>query len=374
MGIKGLRVFLSGKTKAIKTVGLEKFSGETHAIDVSGLMYKYMFRSIIIQTKNMGSEEYEIDNEEQLKSYLRSFLQFIRKYLKSGVIPIFVFDGVPPEEKNSTLRVRKEKREKMTAEIETVQEELKNGNYASIAQYRDLLRKCPTLSKIFWDSLFELLDSLGLPYVSSKNEAEKLCCMFAADGKVDAVFSNDSDAIVYDGVKKVLYLNEDKGKKEPFSFKIMRKKRILKDLEMNQKNFLDLCIMFGTDYNHSIPGIGVVGAFKLIQEYGKINKIPEDVLKKKYRANKEETERLERMTKAERKEYKKMKMKDRLKYKKCREMFSYVASEELIDTEKPHRLEIDFEIFKDKAKDVLVKYGLKEHYSSLKEMLNSIVE
>ena len=35
---------------------------------------------------------------------------------------------------------------------------------------------------------------------------------------------------------------------------------------MNMAEFIDLCIMCGCDYTHSIGGIGPVKAFKLIQD------------------------------------------------------------------------------------------------------------
>jgi flap endonuclease-1 len=44
---------------------------------------------------------------------------------------------------------------------------------------------------------------------------------------------------------------------------------------MNMDEFIDLCIMCGCDYTHSIGGIGPIKAFNLIKEHGNIEKVLE---------------------------------------------------------------------------------------------------
>jgi len=46
---------------------------------------------------------------------------------------------------------------------------------------------------------------------------------------------------------------------------------------MNQKEFVDLCILCGCDYTHSIGGMGPVTAYKLIKEHETIEGVLERV-------------------------------------------------------------------------------------------------
>ena len=43
---------------------------------------------------------------------------------------------------------------------------------------------------------------------------------------------------------------------------------ILESLELEDRQFLDLCIMCGTDYNPNIPKIGSKSAYKRIIQHG----------------------------------------------------------------------------------------------------------
>lgn len=45
---------------------------------------------------------------------------------------------------------------------------------------------------------------------------------------------------------------------------------MLKGFEMTMDEFIDLCIMCGCDYTHSIGGIGPVKAFTLMKDHGTI--------------------------------------------------------------------------------------------------------
>ena len=56
----------------------------------------------------------------------------------------------------------------------------------------------------------------------------------------------------------------------------------LEGLQMTMESFVDLCILLGCDYCESIKGIGPHKAVKLIQEYGSLEKILENLDTTKY--------------------------------------------------------------------------------------------
>jgi flap endonuclease-1 len=52
-------------------------------------------------------------------------------------------------------------------------------------------------------------------------------------------------------------------------------KQIRKEMQLTKEEFLDLCILLGTDFSATIQGVGPVRAIALIREFGSIEKILE---------------------------------------------------------------------------------------------------
>jgi 5'-3' exonuclease len=117
----------------------------------------------------------------------------------------------------------------------------------------------------------QLIQILGLKHYISKSEAEGTCSYICHANIVDAVLSEDSDVIAY-GCKcfltKINIGNE--------SVNEIDYNRVLKDLDLDEKSFLDLCVLLGTDFNKNLKGIGVENAYKLIKKHGCIETILEE--------------------------------------------------------------------------------------------------
>ena len=62
-------------------------------------------------------------------------------------------------------------------------------------------------------------------------------------------------------------------KKDPINQISLEK--ILEGFELSMEEFIDLCILLGCDYTKTIKGIGLVKAFKYIQEKKTIEKVIE---------------------------------------------------------------------------------------------------
>jgi 5'-3' exonuclease len=48
---------------------------------------------------------------------------------------------------------------------------------------------------------------------------------------------------------------------------------VLKELDFNEEEMLDFCIMCGTDYNKNIKGVGPVKSYNLIKKYKNLDVI-----------------------------------------------------------------------------------------------------
>lgn len=115
----------------------------------------------------------------------------------------------------------------------------------------------------------EIISLCGLKYLIANGEADSLCAYIG--NKTDGVISNDIDILTH-GANVLI---------KDFSFNPKQKikeiylNNILKELSFSQKQFIDLCILLGTDYNDNPKGIGPVAALKLIEKYKSISKIPD---------------------------------------------------------------------------------------------------
>ena len=80
MGIRGLNTFIKKVCPECVTYNkITKYSGKVFAIDASILIYKYRYISKINDS-----------------SHIIGFINRVKYYLSNNIIPVFIFDGIPP--------------------------------------------------------------------------------------------------------------------------------------------------------------------------------------------------------------------------------------------------------------------------------------
>jgi len=237
------------------------------AIDSSILLYKFRYT-------------YSEDN-----FHIQGFLYKIIDFLEKGIIPIFIFDGPPPEAKKNTLDKRINTRTKMKEQINELillrndlkqPEELmfnveeyiddtgnEDENVKEIKkinnQIRNIEKNILIVKKFHSDEVMEFLTSLGIPFLKAVSESEETCAYLQKNGLVDYVLTEDTDALTF-GANEVI-LGE----------KLYNLKKILFDLDLSYNSFIDLCILCGCDYTSTIPKIGPINALKLIKKWNSID-------------------------------------------------------------------------------------------------------
>ena len=93
MGIKNLKTLLTSKCNhAIQQRNLSCYNGMIVGIDLSIYLYKYLYNN---------------------SDHIEGLTRLILRLLKNNIIPIFVFDGKPPPEKEEILIERRLKKEFM---------------------------------------------------------------------------------------------------------------------------------------------------------------------------------------------------------------------------------------------------------------------
>jgi flap endonuclease-1 len=286
MTIKDLSDFLKKKGVKKEVVRLQEFSGRNVAIDANNLSYIFMStasRSVHNATDYATEEE---DRSKIVNRWLKSLMTFILSFLSAGITPVLCFDGKAPKEKDSTRQKRRSKREEAESKIKEAKEQLENTRPLQrtpdmVNGLRFLMNQVVSFEEGEMDLFKALFEECGIPVLTAKGEAEKLCSILCREGIVAAVYSRDYDNLVY-GCPILMVDKAPKEKDDDGNVyscvQVIRYKDVLSTLDMTDEEFVDFCIMCGCDYNERIRNVGTVKSYKYIKEYGSIDDIPSDEL------------------------------------------------------------------------------------------------
>lgn len=269
MGIKGLTKLLADNApKAMKEHKFESYFGRNIAIDASMSIYQFL-----IVVGRSGSEM--LTNEAgEVTSHLQGMFSRTIRLLESGLKPVYVFDGKPPDLKSQELSKRLSRR---TEASDDLAEAMKAGNKEDIEKFS---KRTVKVTKQHNEDCKKLLRLMGVPVIEAPSEAEAQCAALNKSGKVYAVASEDMDSLTFGAPKFLRHLMDPSSKKVlVMEFEIHK---ILEELNLTMDQFIDLCILCGCDYCDSIRGIGGQTALKLIRQHGSIESIIENINKERY--------------------------------------------------------------------------------------------
>jgi 5'-3' exonuclease len=305
MGIKSLTKFLTEKYPEVfdNNVKLDEYAFKKIAVDTAIFMCKF--------------------KASNADAWLDSFASLIIWMRRSNVHPVFLLDDGMPPEKAAEKRKRAESRKKQedradslsravdqygecgglegleegsaTLLRDTFDKEIKRNGPTSVGRKKALLLAPGAVTSEFdihivkeklarmqkhmftikpedYENLKKLLDVLQVPWVMAPGEAEKEGARMVRHHEAAAVLSEDSDCLAY---KASTFLC-----KPDFYAKTVKRitfSSLLETIGMTGEEFVDFCIMCGTDYNPNIRGLGVSKSFDLIQKCKSIDNLPEKV-------------------------------------------------------------------------------------------------
>lgn len=221
MGIKGLNRFLRNTCeKNIYQVSLWELHGKTIAIDTSIYLYKY---------KGEGSD------------LIDGFYHMISLFKFHGIIPLFVFDGKPPSEKNKIIEKRRYEKKNAELKYNRLKEFNRDNNTYQLTQLR---KQFTRISSQDICDVKHLLRLMGVSYYECTGESDAVCVKLVETNIAYACLSEDMDMFVY-GCNKVLrYLSLLNSTVVVYDFK-----GILETLHITFQEFREICVISGTDYN-----------------------------------------------------------------------------------------------------------------------------
>ncbi|KAI3710188.1 hypothetical protein L2E82_39962 [Cichorium intybus] len=269
MGIKGLTKLLADNApKAMKEQKFESYFGRKIAIDASMSIYQFL-----IVVGRSGTEM--LTNEAgEVTSHLQGMFNRTIRLLESGLKPVYVFDGAPPDLKKQELAKRYSRREDATAGLD---EAIQAGNKEEIEKFS---KRTVKVTRQHNEDCKKLLRLMGVPVIEAPSEAEAQCAALCKADKVYAVASEDMDSLTFGAPKFLRHLMDPSSRKIPvMEFDISK---VLEELNLTMDQFIDLCILCGCDYCDSIRGIGGQTALKLIRQHGSIESILENINKERY--------------------------------------------------------------------------------------------
>jgi flap endonuclease-1 len=234
MGIKNLLKFLSEYPELIKEKETNEYHGKKIAIDISILMYQ-----VVIAIRNSGSDL--TNNKGEITSHILGLFNKTLSFLDKGIIPVFVFDGKPPQLKQKILDTRKQIRKKALEKLSDAQNDIDKIKY---------LKRSVLISKEQMDQCRELLSLMGIPYINAPEEADSELSYLCKSNLVYAVLTEDMDILTFGSPRIIRNLTSSK--KIPIEIEL---EKVLNHLSITYEQFIELCILFGCDYCPNLTDI-----------------------------------------------------------------------------------------------------------------------
>jgi hypothetical protein len=226
MGIKHLNQFVKRECPgAIKTISFADLTGKVVVVDASIYMYQFLANQALLE--NMYT--------------------MITMFQMHGIVPVFIFDGKPPDEKRNLLNKRQQL--KRVAEMHynkvKVQLELTRcRNPDDEHRLKALKRRFIRLYDTDLERVKTLMQALGVNYIVAPGEADAMCAQMVLKRKAHACMSDDTDMFVYGCPRVLRHLNLID---ETFTMYDMS--QILNLLGITMTEFRQICVVSGTDYN-----------------------------------------------------------------------------------------------------------------------------
>lgn len=230
MGIHSLNTFIKiNCPEAIKNISFADLKNKKIVVDTSIYMYRFLSENALID-----------------KMY-----QMIILFKHNNIIPVFVFDGKPPPEKQFIINKRREEKYNAELKFNLLNKQLKESHDSTeikeLENEMDLLKKkFVRLSFADIENVKQLMNLCGVTYYQAEGEADKLCAKLVVSNEVYACLSEDNDMFVYGCHRVLKYISLLNN-----TFVVYDLSILLQKLNMSLFEFKQICVLSGTDYNSS---------------------------------------------------------------------------------------------------------------------------
>ena len=211
----------------------------------------------LVDPSNNKSIDYLIEYEDKV-AHLIATCSFVELLIEKCIFAIIVYDGRAPKLKRKKLEERRKKRDQACDEMAKIDDK-------TSLDYIKQHKRCVGLRNSHYKESRELMIAMGFCTVQAPCEGESQCAAIASSiGDIEGVIGEDSDILIFQGSKII----KDFTRKNTFITEIKlsdilvslcdKANLILKSngeeniRKFLQDNFIDYCIIQGTDYNEPI--------------------------------------------------------------------------------------------------------------------------
>ena len=273
MGVKGLKSFLRSKFPYLLTQShLSHYWGKKAALDLLPYLYKYK--------ASYG------------ETWKQGLFTLFSNCIQNNIHLTVIMDGPSTyQEKDKEREKRKEGRNKLHEKVIQLKSDLEQYETLGIitplldsisdkSSHRHLLLS--TKKTISVEEVLEYIEkvkkqivsirpedikevemlcqSLSIQFIYARLEAESYSVYLCRSNQVDLVITEDTDVLAYGCPLWLSSLSHD-GVCTEIDYS-----HLLQSMEYTSEQFLEFCILCGTDYNESIKGVGPVSAYHIIKK------------------------------------------------------------------------------------------------------------
>jgi len=236
-------------------LGWEAMAGRTLAVDGYNAIYQFL---ATIRGPDGAALS---DATGAPTSHLVGVLYRTTSLLAQGVLPVWVFDGKPPELKAGTLRARFAAKERAETQWK---EALAAGDMETA---RRKAAATSRLTRPMAEEAMALLRALGVPAVQAPSEGEAQAAAMAARGFVWGAASEDYDSLLFGAPRLVRGLAARGKRGSAPGAQLIVREELLQTLGVSSEELLLIGLVVGTDFNDGAKGFGPKKALKLAREH-----------------------------------------------------------------------------------------------------------
>ena len=272
MGIKNIKKLLEKYPGVIRTESITDLVDSRIAVDTPIYLSKYLYITLRDHFSNYSDED--ILSFEELNSEVRREIvdQVINRFMESfeiysrvtGANFVMILEGPKtPEIKSHYAGARR------LRDCDRFRERYRiyrrDCNVEGIRKVIGLIQDI-SLTELT-ERLYEVIEKSAYECIKADGESERMACILRENQMVDHVLTTDTDCLA---MKQSMIINIDS---RALEYTFIDYQQALENLSLTESQFTDLCIMSGCDYNDNIPRIGVMKAYKMIQEHGNIENV-----------------------------------------------------------------------------------------------------
>ncbi len=249
---------------------LESLKGKKIGIDAYNTLYQFL-------TTIRGIDGEPLKNSQgEITSHLSGLFYRTSKLMEYGAMPVFVFDGKAPIEKEETRR----KREEIKTDAEDkYKKALEDGD---LEEARKFAGRTARLTEKMREEAKELLGYMGVPWIQAPSEAEGQCAVMVRKGELFGSVSQDYDSLLFGCpllFRNVTVSGKRKALKSNYYYTVNPEmiylEKTLKEIGIDRKQLIWLGLLLGTDFNEKIKGIGPKKGIEAVKGAGSFPEILE---------------------------------------------------------------------------------------------------